>query len=523
MLTSRVAFVAALAAAILVAIGTAPPGPALYGDSAGYLGAAASIAHHGTLRVPDAPYTSADSTAPLAQWPPGYPALLAVPMHWGASDAASARIVNVISAAVTVLLVALLLGDAAGPGWGALGAVAVIVTTSVVWIHLEVLSEPPFTALTMLTLALMVTAPDRTVAAGMAAAVCVLVRYAGLGVVGGVGVWVALQPGSAAVRSSVAVRVRRAATGMAPGVVVYVAWSAIVRHAGAAVRQVHLDHHVLAAARMAVSSTFTWLGPGYLGEPHGVVIARVVLKLVTLVALAALVVTLARRPPRTTPATPATTLAAAASVLALSLVALMFVARLLESGVTFYDRVLAPVHALLDVAIVAALAAWWPTASRATRLIATGIVAAWITWSTAISIRLAHEIITRGVDHTVVGRAPSPLWTWVRDSGRTAPIYTNDPADVYFETHRPSRFLPWVMTSDSARALCEALAVRPGIIVWAAGYTGEGLVYPELVPRLTTPATLVRAVPLRQVAQFPDGVVWVSDSSLAGDSRCVAH
>jgi hypothetical protein len=201
----------------------------------------------------------------------------------------------------------------------------------------------------------------------------------------------------------------------------------------------------------------------------------------------------------------------------------MFVARLLESGVTFYDRVLAPVHALLDVAIVAALAAWWPTASRATRLMATGIVAAWITWSTAISVRLAHEIVTRGVDHTVVGRAPSPLWTWVRDSGRTASIYTNDPADVYFETHRPSRFLPWVMTSDSARALCEALSVRPGIIVWAAGYTGEGLVYPELVPRLTTPATLVRAVPLRQVAQFPDGVVWVRDSSLAGDSRCVAH
>ncbi|HWZ57752.1 MAG TPA: hypothetical protein VNW46_02155 [Gemmatimonadaceae bacterium] len=514
---NAVAGLSAALAAILVAAGTRPPGPALYGDSAGYLGTAVSLARHGTLRVPYASYASADSTAPLAQWPPGFPALLAVPLRFGASEATSARIVNIVSAAATIGLVVLIVGAAAGPGWATLGAVAVIVTTSVVWIHLEVLSEPPFTALTMLTLALMVRAPapERPAATGLASAACVLVRYAGLGVVGAVVLWEALQPGP------VVARLRRAAVAGTPGVAAYLVWTAVVRHGGAAVRHVHLDHHPLLAARRALGSTFAWLAPGFVGEDHHVELARVALKAALLIGLAALVVALGRRPARGRPS-PSLSVASAATLLATSIVALMLFARVMESGVSFYDRVLAPAHALLDVAIVAALASWWSDATRPARAVAMMAVGAWLAWSMALSVRMAHEITTHGIDHTVVGASPSPLWAWVGDAGRAGPIYSNDPADVYFETHRASRYLPWVMTPDSARALCQALARRPGLVVWVSAYTGEGLVYPELVPRLTTPATLTRAVPLHPVARFPDGIVWAPDSSLAGDPRCVS-
>src|SRR5215469_14910652 len=82
----------------LVLLGTQPPGPGLYGDSAGYMGAAESLARHGTLRIPFAPYVSADSTSPLAQWPPGFPVLIAGPMLAGASATTSARLVVAASA-----------------------------------------------------------------------------------------------------------------------------------------------------------------------------------------------------------------------------------------------------------------------------------------------------------------------------------------------------------------------------------------------------------------------------------------
>src|SRR5579862_7829665 len=136
----------------LVLLGTRPPGPGLYGDSAGYLGAAESLVHAGTLRVPFASYVSADSTSPLRQWPPGFSMAIAAPMALGIPAVASARLVIAASAAVTVALTVWLLGAA----WGALAALVLGLTASVVSVHLDVLSEPLFIAVTVATLAVMV-------------------------------------------------------------------------------------------------------------------------------------------------------------------------------------------------------------------------------------------------------------------------------------------------------------------------------------------------------------------------------
>jgi hypothetical protein len=184
---------------------------------------------------------------------------------------------------------------------------------------------------------------------------------------------------------------------------------------------------------------------------------------------------------------------------------------------------LAPVHALLAVALIAALAAWWNGATGTARRAAGALVGAWLLVSAGTSVRLIREARTQGLDHTRFDGSISPVWRWVRDSAAGRALYTNDPAEVYFQTGRPSRSLPWVMTADSVRAVCGALAQRPGVIVWMVGYTAEGLVYPELVDVAVTPQRLERAVPLHAVARFPDAVVWAPDSSLAGDPRCAVQ
>jgi hypothetical protein len=314
-------------------------------------------------------------------------------------------------------------------------------------------------------------------------------------------------------------RLRRAAEGLAPGVLVYVLWSAMVRHAGMAVRIVHLDHEPLATVRRFVGAASSFLAPSYLGEGPIATAGRVGLKGALIVGVIALAVRVGRSG---APRVASATLSVAAGVLAAGVGALLLVARLLESSVAFYDRMLSPVHALLAVAIVAAVAAWWPLATRAARAAAVVLGVAWLVTSGGASARLVAEARTHGLDHTHIGAETSPMWAWVRDSA-VGPIYTNDPADVYFQTGRPSRSLPWVMTQDSVRALCGALSRRPGPIVWVKDYTANGLVYPELVRVAATLARVEQSVPVHAVARFPDGVVWLPDSSLAGDPRCAVQ
>jgi hypothetical protein len=503
----RLAVIAGIVAVVvgcLVAIGTRPPGPGLYGDDFGYLGAAESLVHHGALRVPNAPYSSPDSTSPLAQWPPGFPLVLAAPIASGLSAIQSGRVVVILSAALSAALIVLIVGGASTPAWGVLAALAVGCTTSVVGTHLEILSEPPFITLALLTLALMVREPDRPRAAGVVAAIAVLVRYVGLGLSAGVAAWAALRPGTLATRA------RRALIAVIPGVVVYVAWSTYVRSSGEAVRTLHLEHNPLGAIRRFVGATFAWLAPD---EFRG----SVVLKL----ALFALLLTLAVRVVRSVTAEPARRVTRAALMLAFGLSALLVTARLLESSVAFYDRMLSPVHVLLDIAIVAALAGWSTTKTTTTaRAVAATAVCAWFAASGVASWHVIHEARTAGLDHAGPNVRQSPLWHWVRDSAPPGALYTNDPADVYFVTRRPSRSVPWVATDDSLRALCDAMRRRPGYLVWFNRYRAAGLVYDELLPYTTTPERLERTLPLRAVARFSDGEVWTIDPSSTGTSVC---
>src|SRR5919201_902751 len=102
------ALAAGVAAFALVLVVTEPPGPGLDPDAASYLGAAESLARHGTLRIPLASWASPDTTSPLVHFPPGLPIVVALPVALGMPAVQGARLVNEAAAFVTAAAIVLL-------------------------------------------------------------------------------------------------------------------------------------------------------------------------------------------------------------------------------------------------------------------------------------------------------------------------------------------------------------------------------------------------------------------------------
>lgn len=522
------ALVGAAAAIALVWDGTRYPGPGLYGDGAGYLGAAQSLVHHDGLRVPFAPYDSADSTSVLAQWPPGFPVVLSVPLWSGAGPMAAIRIVQAAVGACTVALTATIVATATAPVWGAAVAVALLVTPSIVAVHLNVVSEPLYLLSLAVLLWSMVWRPRRPLTYGMAAAAAVLVRYLGVAAIGGAGVWAALQPGRRRER------VRRAAIAIVPGLVVRALWSAYVRSAGGGERPLHADHQVGVALRQLVGATAAWLAPwdpgtGSRAIPHG---AQAVFKVILGAAIAAAIIAeaqawrVSRRGGAHSPVAEgdrgaglsagfAARLLGASALLAACHVAALLAARLLYSDVAFYDRVLAPVHYLLAVAVVTLIASRWTSVRSPVRLGLAALGLVWVAGAAATTDQLLRLATTVGLDHASVDERRGPIIGWLRAHAAGEPIYTNEPAKIFFHLQRDSRSLPWILDADTVRALEAALRARPGVVVWFTGGTAASFVAADLLPRASAPAKLEAALPLRVVARDSDGVVWELDPRVA--------
>jgi hypothetical protein len=517
---ATLAVVSAAAGAALVWSGTQYPGPGLYGDGAGYLGAAESFAQHGTLRVPFANYDSADSTSVLAQWPPGFSLVLSVPLLAGAGPAAAIRIVQAAVGGLMIALTVVLVATATAPVWGAVMAVALVVTPAIVAVHLNVVSEPLYLLCLAIALWGMVWRPGRPLIYGLAAAGAVLVRYLGVAAIVAAGVWAGLQPGPAGSR------VRRVAIAAGPGFVAGELWRVYVRWAGGAARPLHADHQVRAALRQLAGATAAWLAPWDLGT-NSMVIARIGqagFKLVFGVAIAVALVAeiralvISRRgvphasaggePAEGTDSPPATRLLAASVLLAVCHVAALLAARLLYSDVAFYDRVLAPVHYLMGVAVVSLVASQWTRVPAAARWVVAALGLAWVAGSAITTTRLVRIATVAGLDHANLSERRGPAIQWLRAGAVGEPIYTNEPAKIFFHLSRDSRSLPWILDADTARALERALKARPGFLVWFTGGTAASYVAPDLLPRASTPAKLEAALPLRVVARGEDGVVW---------------
>jgi hypothetical protein len=300
----------------------------------------------------------------------------------------------------------------------------------------------------------------------------------------------------------------------------------------------HVDHDVGTAARDLGRATAAWLAPW-----DGPETLRAIIKLALGAAIAyaiVLAVGAARRADRPSdrraaPApgegrTPprfgragrgpvALRMAGACGILIVCHLATLLSARVLYSDVAFYDRMVAPIAYLMDVAMVAVIAMYWGGLGTRARLVVVALGAVWLAGSGVATGGLLRVARTVGLDHANLAERRSPMIVWLRAHADSQAIYTNEPAKIYYHLHRFCRALPWVLDPDSARALDEALRRRPGLVVWFANGRADSYVAADLLPRAASPEKLESSLPLRAVVRLTDGVVWVRDPSAPRDGR----
>lgn len=519
--TIIVAVVAALATVLVIQWGTRPLGPGLYGDGVGYLSAAESLVHSGQLRVMGAPYSSADSTTPMAQWPPGFAVAVAVPLRAGLGLLSAATLIQMLAGALTAVLTTLLVGRLLGPVWGGAAAMAVLVTPALLGTELNVVSEPLYVAGLAGLLWTMTRRRQRPLLAGLVAAALVLIRYLGVAAVAAAALWAFASPGSSVQR------VRRALAAGGPGVVAYAAWGWIVRRSGGTITSAIVDHQISPILRALIGASGAWLAPFTSGSTW----LHLAIK-VAIVGLAAgaIVLTMAARPRTSVGAMEGSSdsarwtadvrqLIVAAGLLAACHLAVLLVARVVTSSVEFSSRTFAPVHYLFTVMGVTAIGATWMASRRAGALaLAAGVV--WLGAGVVATGQLLRESRTVGLDHARADERASPTIAWLRAHSTNVPIYTNEPAKVYFHLHRVARSLPWIVAPDTLERLRQILRRRPGYVVWFAGGQASAYVAAPLLPYAMSFGTLSTRVGLTTAARLGDGVVLVPDTPQIESAGC---
>jgi hypothetical protein len=482
---------------------TDPPGPGLDPDALHYMGAAASVAAHLEYRVPTADWASADSTAPLAHFPPGFSTALALPMRLGMTAPQAARLVEALAAAVTVTVLVLLVSGAATPLAGILFAVALFATAALQEVHVSVLSEPLFLAWLALTLAAMTCAPDRPLRAGIPAALGALTRYAGLSLVGAAVLWSLMQ------RAPRATRLRHAVIAALPALLLQGAWVLRTRHGAGptAIRRFAVYTSGLGATLAQGGQTVSaWLvpDPGSAETPlpdHGrlAIVAGLLLLIV--------VISGARQAWKgasamTTdeddaPAIDARRLITASSLLLVCYLGMILVSRLLADPMIPLDqRLLAPALTLATAIAATSIAHWWRAAHTAIARVAVCVaLLGWFAASASVTTDDAEYVLTWGSDFAGDQWQRSELLEWARTNGATRPLYTNWPAAVYFHLHRPARQVPLHNDARALAAFPDTVRVRDGRVL-VFDVAGEDDVREML---LQSPG-------LRVVARLQDGV-----------------
>lgn len=470
----------ALAFAGTLAI-TSGAGPGLDPDSMSYMHAATTLAHGGVLLDVQRDWDSADSTKPLAHWPPGYSITIAAAERVGLGAVQGARIIGAIAAFVTIAIITWLVGSVAGAGTGVVGGLLVMVTPAVVQVHESVLSEPLFIALLAGTLAAMVRMPARPLVSGTLAGLASIVRYAGISLAGGVVLWQLVRAGT------LRERIVRAATAAVPAILLQGAWLLRTVHGAgsSAIRQISLYGEITSTLREGWRTTSAWLVPG-MGEVWGIFVGAGVAMLIGVAIWEA-------RPLRERHVAAMAAVLLAACYLGLVLASRLFA----DPGIPLDDRLMAPLLVLVEVAIVLIVAPAWRAWPSVAKLLVAVLLALWWGAALRVSVISARYAVTTGNDFAQDCWRDSPLVAWVRANGGGHALFTNVPEELYFHAGRLSHDLPDEYDPKTAAAFVDTLARRNALVVD----------FDETCGALENPDSILARLPLREVVSVPTGRV----------------
>ena len=487
---------------------TRAPGPGLDPDALGYVGSAQSLVRTGTFRVPTASWSDEDSTTTLSLWPPGYPVAIAGPVALGVPAIQSARVVNIVAAAVGAAALFALVSGVAGVGTGVVMVLVMFVTPAIVDVHLSILSEPLFLALLLVTLYVMVYARRQLVLLGVLATMVMMVRYVGASVVAAVVCWALLDR-----RRRMGLRVRDAVVTAIVPLAVVVWWGARTvtapdRHG---TPHLHVYGHWGFTLHQAAETVGQWLAPAaWEGVPQAVLTIAMVLVMVV-----AIVATALDAAPRSTSeaafarvsvqrrviaAEREVYLLGAACVLIVCYVGVLVVCRLFVGGTIPFDwRILSPVIVLVEAMTVVSFAHWWRASGTAIRAIMAVIGVVWVVSAGATSFDDAMYAVTEGSDFASTVWRESPMLAWVRRYGDGHTLYSNWPPAVYFHTGRIAREIPdSVEVRQQLGEYGDAMRESKGLLI----------AFREWSPDVVPPDSIAGLLRMREVARFPDGVVW---------------
>ena len=448
----------------------------------------------------------ADSTAPLTRFPPGYPVAIALPTRAGMEPSQAARLVNAIAAFITVATLVMLVCDATTAIVGLLFGAALVVLPAMHEVHVSVLSEPLYLAVTALALAAMVRRPERPGLTGTVAAFAPLVRYVGVSVLVAAAVWTTWPAAGARER------LRRLAWALGPGLVAQGLW--VLRTGRVAstdsIRQIALYDGLLESLRQGGSTMAAWLVPDprrwTSPLPHRALVAVLVAGVVILVLTLGLrSVMRARRETACRADAPAARvdlawrLIVASAMMVVSYLAILVVSRLVaDPDIPFDQRLLTPVIVLATMATTVAAFHWWIGASSMPLKIA--LIGAAAAWWCAATLVTAGEVRRVRLEGSGYGRERwwrSDVIEWARTAGGRHPLFSNRPPAVYFHLHRASRDVPTI--EDAARMQEFADRVR--------AEDGRVLIFRAPTRAYVTIDSLRRATTLRPVFEGVSGVV----------------
>lgn len=474
--------VGASAVYAVLTINASPLTPGVSSDSVEYLSAAESFAWSGTFVVPVTSWSSPDSVAPLAHFPPGFPALIALPVRLGVHAPAAALWVMAASSGVALAFSFLLAAEAFGTAAGFLGALLLLLTPVFTKLNLAIWSEPSYLALTLVMFWVMLRQPRRALAYGALAAAGVAVRYVGLAGAITAGIWAAQQGGSRRER------ILDAGAATLPSIVLLGWWWGRVAAAGASVRRLGLHLHLTRNVVQLRALFPDWLVPESWHAGGWAALGLVALGVLLIVGAARDGSWRQRRP-----------VVVLAGIYGAAYLVVVVASRLfLDERIPFDARIFAPLLLLATVAVAGTARVWLPDRHALVRW-SVAALAGW--WCVAMlrdiqgGVRVVNE---EGRFYTFVGWLRSPLVAWLgREASTYAVIYSNEPAMVTYDIGRPAKLLP--DAGEDLQAFAAAFRRRPGAVMIA---------YP-LHPGNRPDAEFVDLLSLRPVVRTSMGAIYV--------------